>query len=313
MSGAPVTIAVVSYGTRGLLDRCLTSLGGAVEQGLAEVWVVDNASPDGSAELVAERHPWAELIASRENLGFGPAVNRVYDRTTSEWLVAANADVVIDAAGLETLLAVGRCDPRVGALAPSLSQPGGEPQHSVHPFPGPGLAAGFGLGIHRLVPGLGERLLLEGAWNPRRRRMVGWAHGALLMFRREAFAAAGGFDPEQWMYAEDIDIAWRLRRAGWRTRYVPEVVVGHEVSAATSEAFGPERTERHIAATQRWLARRRSPLAARAFSAASALGAVLRWPHARLHSPEAAAMLRRHARAQLAGIRDPARPERRPR
>jgi N-acetylglucosaminyl-diphospho-decaprenol L-rhamnosyltransferase len=94
--------------------------------------------------------------------------------------------------------------------------------------------------------------------------------------RREAFDAIGGFDPNQWMYAEDLDLAWRLRREGWVTRYEPAAEVHHAVSAATARAWGDERNRRSMAATYAWLARRRGLTAARAVAAVNIAGAAAR-------------------------------------
>src|SRR5437764_9942313 len=101
MPGAPVTIAVVSWNTRDLLARCLDSLLPEVERGRAEVWVVDNASSDGSADLVRERYGWANLIASEENLGFGTAVKRGAARTSARWIGGANADIALRPGALD--------------------------------------------------------------------------------------------------------------------------------------------------------------------------------------------------------------------
>src|ERR671925_1995732 len=98
-----VTVAVVSWNTRDLLDRCLRSLEPEVARGMAEVWVVDNASMDGSAEMVRDRFDWVRLVASEENLGFGRAVNVVARRTATEWLAPANADVALRPGALEAL------------------------------------------------------------------------------------------------------------------------------------------------------------------------------------------------------------------
>src|ERR1044071_9247977 len=95
MSTPQVTIAIVSWNTRDLLERCLNSLAADAERGLADVWVVDNASEDGSADLVAERFGWVKLIASKENLGFGRAINLVAEQTRSEWVATANADIAL--------------------------------------------------------------------------------------------------------------------------------------------------------------------------------------------------------------------------
>src|SRR5437667_6979252 len=135
MASAPVVVAVISWNTRDLLERCLKSFASEVEADRVELWVVDNASSDGSAQLVRERFGWAHLIASEENLGFGRAVNRVASRTESEWLAPANADIAVRDGALETLLAAAEHDPRAGSIAPRLVGPGGDTQHSVFRFP----------------------------------------------------------------------------------------------------------------------------------------------------------------------------------
>src|SRR3954452_2855659 len=96
MQHAPlVSVAVVSWNTRELLRRCLESFAAEVDAGRCELWVVDNASSDGSPELVRERFPWVRLVASKENLGFGPAVNLVARQTSAPWLGVANADIAL--------------------------------------------------------------------------------------------------------------------------------------------------------------------------------------------------------------------------
>jgi GT2 family glycosyltransferase len=277
MSSPQVTIAVVSWNTRALLERCLESMRPDVDAGLADVWVVDNASEDGSADLVRERFGWARLIASERNLGYGSAVNAVAGRSSAAWLAPANADVELLPGALGALLEAGRDHPETGALAPTLILPDGSVQHSVHSFPSLGLALAFNSGLAALVPGLGDRLCLERRWDPARPREVDWAHGAFLLLRREAFDVAGGFDPAQWMYAEDLDLGWRLARARWATRFVPAARVRHRVAAATGQRFDDdERAARHMAAAQDWMSRRRGPLAARAYAAINALGSGVR-------------------------------------
>ena len=81
--------------------------------------------------------------------------------------------------------------------------------------------------MNRLSPGLGDRLCLEGAWNPDRARAVPWAIAAFLLVRREAFDAVGGFDDAMWLHAEDLDLAWRLKQARWGTWYEPSARVRH--------------------------------------------------------------------------------------
>jgi GT2 family glycosyltransferase len=267
---APVVVAVVSWNTRELLERCLESLRADAEAGLADVWVVDNASTDASAQVVPD---WARCVALEENVGFGAAVDLVAERTSSPWLVAANADVAVTAGALAALVEAGAQDPCAGALAPRLVLPDGTTQHSVYPFPSVPFAAAFNVG---LAQRFGDRLCLEGHWNADRARRVPWAIAAFLLVRRAAYAQVGGFGSERWMYAEDLDLGWRLHRHGWSTRYVPAAVVQHESAASTSALWGEERTVRWQAATYDWLRRARSPLAARAVYSLNVAGAAVR-------------------------------------
>jgi N-acetylglucosaminyl-diphospho-decaprenol L-rhamnosyltransferase len=273
----PVTVAIVSWNTRELLARCLESLQPEANVGRAEIWVVDNASTDGSADLVRERFGWVRLIASEENLGFGRAVNRVARETTSEWIAAANADIALRPGALEALLAVGQRDARAGALAPRLRLPNGETQHSVFAFPTLVYSLLLALGAYLLVPALGDRFAIPGHWDSERDRRVPWAIAAFLLVRRAAWDEVGGFDEQQWMYAEDLDLGWRLHDAGWVTRYVPGAVVEHESSAATTQLFGQELAPHWQRSTYGAIARRRGVAYARAVALLNLVGAVLRW------------------------------------
>ena len=258
MPSHAITVAVVSYDTRALLERCLASLDGSG----ADVWVVDNGSTDGSADVVAPDR----LVVPERNVGYGAAVNLVAARTSSPWLVAANADVEVSPGALESLVAA--ADARTGAVAPRLVLPDGSTQHSVLPFPSLAFTAGFALGLrHDLVPG---------HWDPTVARVVPWAVGAFLLLRRSAFDAVGGFDERHWLFAEDLDLGWRLRQAGWVTRYEPSAVVRHHESAATGAAFGAARTERTQAETYAWLRRVRGPVVAWVIAALNVFGAAVR-------------------------------------
>jgi N-acetylglucosaminyl-diphospho-decaprenol L-rhamnosyltransferase len=270
---ADVAVAVVSYQTREHLRACLASLRGDHDAGRAEVWVVDNGSTDGSADMVHDEFGWVTLVQADENLGYGAAVNVVADHTDTPWLVAANADTVVQRSALAALLRAGRKDPRAGAVAPRLLLPDGSTEHSVHPFPTVAFTAAFALGLTRPVA---DRLCLEGAWNAERSRRVPWAVGAFLLIRREAWDQVGGFDERQWLFAEDLDLGWRLAQAGWQTRYEPTAIVEHHESAATTAAFGPSRTERTQQATYEWLHRRRGRAVARSVAALNVFGALAR-------------------------------------
>jgi len=303
-----VSVAVVSFNTRELLVRCVRSLAASEREGLVEVVVVDNASSDGSAEAARDEGPWVKVIDAVQNLGFGRAVNLAASAATAPWLLIANADVAFEPDAVRALMAAGQ-DTRVGAVVPRLVLPDGSTQHSVHPFPTVPLTLAFNLGLHRLSGSLSDRLCLEGHWDPDRARPVPWALGAAALVRREAFDEVGGFDPDQWMYAEDLDLFWRLAQRGWITRYEPAARVAHESGASTAEAFGDERTGRFLAATYELLRRRRGSARMWLTGAINVLGAAARvaWmaPAAllvpRLRAPSAENL--RWLRAHIDGLR----------
>ncbi len=243
--------------------------------------MVDNASSDGSPAMVRERFPWVHLVESDENLGYGRAVNLVAERSDSPWLAPANQDTTVWPGALRRLLTTGNTHPGVAAVAPRLVLEDGSTQHSVHPFPTVGVTVTYNLGLHRLSGRIGDRLCLEGHWSPDRRREVPWAVGAFLLVRRTAFEAVGGFDPQQWMYAEDLDLAWRLRRDGWRMVYEPDARVGHLHETATRQAFGGRTVERFMAASYDWMARRRGRAVTFAVAAVNLTGAGTRLALAR--------------------------------
>jgi N-acetylglucosaminyl-diphospho-decaprenol L-rhamnosyltransferase len=253
---APVVVVVVSWNTRELLDRCLQSLQPGAQAGLAEVWVVDNASSDGSAVMVRGRHAWVQLVDSDVNLGYGAAVNLVAEQTSSRWLACANSDVALRPGALETLVAAGEQDSGAGIVAPRLLLPDGTTQHSAWAFPTLGATAIQNLGPLLVPRRCADRLALRGAWNPDRPRRIPWAVGAFLLVRRAAWDAAGGFDSEHWMSAEDLDLGWRMREAGWATRYEPRAVVEHEESAATGQVWGRDLPVHWQRCAYAWMLRR---------------------------------------------------------
>jgi GT2 family glycosyltransferase len=271
-----IAVAVVSWNTRALLGECLESLEPDAASGLAEVWVVDNASSDGSAELVRQRFPWARLIASDANLGFGAGVNLVADRTRTPWLAPANADVRLTDGALQRLLDEGESHPRAGVIAPRLILPDGSTQHSVYPFPTVPFTLAYVSGAVARSRRLSRYWCIDQGFDADRGREVAWAVGACMLVRRRAWDTVGGFDTRQWMYAEDLDLGWRLHRAGWGARYAPEARVFHAESAATRQAWGGERHARWHASTYAWMLRRRGAPIARIVAAINVAGFLMR-------------------------------------
>ncbi len=307
MAGPLVTIAVVSWNTRELLARCLGSLAPEAMSGRAEVWVVDNGSSDGSAELVSQEFGWARLIASRKNLGFGRAINLVAARTSAPWLATANADVALRPGALDALLAAGAHDPGAGAIAPRLVLPDGTTQHSAFAFPTVPYTFLHASGAFRVLRALGDRYAHPGCWDEHRVRRVPWAVAAFLLVRRAAWDEVGGFDERQWMYAEDLDLGWRLRQAGWATRYEPRAAVDHAFAASTTQLFGAELAPHWQRSTYGFLVRRRGVVRTWAVALLNLAGGVGRWARVvprSLRDPDRYAELRRaHGRWVLVHAR----------
>ncbi|MGH2953253.1 MAG: glycosyltransferase family 2 protein [Solirubrobacterales bacterium] len=295
--GTPVAIAVVSTNLRNLLAACLESMRADFDAGRAEVWVVDNASTDGSPGMVRERFPWVKLVASESNLGYGRAINLVAERTTTDWVAPANEDIELRPGALERLIEAGSAHPEAAIVAPRLELPDGSTQHSVHSFPTLGFSLLFNLGVHRLSRRLADRWCIEGAWDSTRSREVPWSIATFMLVRRAAFEAVGGFSREQFIHSEDLDLGWRLDRAGWRTRFEPGATVFHVGSAASKKAFGEDLWSRWMAATYSWMARERGLPLTRAVAAVNVAGAATRWI---LLAPLARIAPRRFARSHAA-------------
>jgi N-acetylglucosaminyl-diphospho-decaprenol L-rhamnosyltransferase len=276
-AGPAVSMVVVSWNTRELLARCLEAARPEVESGRLAVHVVDNASADGSAELVRERFDWARLEGHSENLGFGRAANLGAAAAQAAWVAVANADTALRPGALDLLLEAGRRDPAAAVVAPRLVLPDGSTQHSVYGFPTLPYAALLNSGLHHLSRDLADRLAVPDRWDSARARRVPWAIGAFLLVRRQAWDEVGGFDPDQFMYAEDLDLGWRLRSRGWFTRYEPRAVVDHHGGAATEQVWGRDPFARYWASTYGWMARRRGAARAWGVAAMNTTGAALRY------------------------------------
>ncbi len=299
-------VVVVSYNTAALLDDCLTALKPDADAGRVAVCVVDNASTDDSVAVVRERHPWAEVIASRDNLGFGAAVNAaVREHGIHDWVAPANADTAVEPEAIAALLQAGAGDPGAGILAPRLILPDGSTQHSVHSFPTVGFTLSFQLRRGDRRPEWGEQACLPGRWDPERARRVPWAVGAFLLVRGETWEQIGGFDEQLWMYAEDVDLCWRATQAGWGVRYVPGARIHHNESAATNAAWGDDgKADRWNSATYAWMYRRLGGTRTRTVAATNVVGHTLRAALAARRGDREEAALHRHwARRYAVGLR----------
>ena len=268
-----LTVVVVSHNTREYLEKCLLALSSS----LCEVVVADNASIDGSQQLVRERYPQVRLLAFDENLGFGRAFNEAARLVSGRLLLVLNPDAWPVDGGLEKLESYVDRHPKVGVAGPTLLHPDGRLQRSINGYPTM-LWRG-----RSAVPGSPSP---KTPWKKRRIRMAAfrlrWRHrrgdhagaavqgraldrhflkGAVLLFRREALDCVGGFDDDFFLFGEDIDICYRIRQAGWRVAYVPDATFVHVGGSSTRRDWGQSYREQ-LRGHLRFLAKHRGGLQA---------------------------------------------------
>lgn len=230
LDSQPARVVVVSWNGAHLLPECLDSLEGQTIRGRLKILVVDNASTDGSAALVASRYPDVTVIRSERNLGFaGGAALGMADASGDVVLLNNDATFAPDAVErlLDALHAPG--SERVGATtALVLLRGGGET---------PTLVNSTGNVLSRDGAG-GDRDWLAPIGTQSRDPQVFGFNGGACALRREALDEIGGFDPWLFLYYEDTDLSWRMRAHGWTVRYVEAAVAVHR-HAASSRADSP--------------------------------------------------------------------------
>ena len=220
----PVTAVVVSYSSSPVIGGCLNALHTAVREGLAHVVVVDNASPDGTADLVARDHPWVELVRSPENLGYGRGCNLGFDRVRTPYVIFMNADVVIEARAVRALVGFLNDHEEAGMAAPATQFGKGDPRvqfvgRTTTPWSIVAEAAGLAMGRPKdqfIHPGQ-EAFKTE------------WLCGAVMFARTDAIRDIGGFDPRFFLYFEETDLCRRLRGAGWELWAVGDATATHHL------------------------------------------------------------------------------------
>ena len=230
MTVATVSAVVVNYKAPVHLVQCVRSLRA---EGVGDVVVVDNQSGDGSRETLAADDPGARFLDSGANLGYGTAANRGATLALGDLLLVCNSDVVLEPGAVKALAAVLDADRRVAIAGPRVENRDGTLYPSPRTFPDLGVAIGHAF-LGQVAPG--NRFT-------RRYRMLDWDHaqaldadwvsGACFLVRREAWVALGGFDESYFMYAEDVDLCWRAKRAGWKVAFEPAARVTHAQGAST--------------------------------------------------------------------------------
>jgi GT2 family glycosyltransferase len=276
-SPLPATIAiVVSFNSAAHLVPCLASL--EAQRGVpVRIHVVDNASIDGSADLIRREFPNARMTANPANLGFARANNQALAQESAEFYALVNPDTVLAPDAVAACVKYLVDHPAAGIAATRLVNPDGTLQPSCHSFLGLRNLFGETLGVHRVLPELRALSGLHMPWFRHDRiAEVDWIQGAFLVVRGEVVRTVGGFDDEFFMYGEEMDWCRRIRSAGWKVVFLPEPSVIHIGGASSGPVAGPMFVE-NLKARLRFLRKHRGAFVATAARVPIAVSVLLRF------------------------------------
>lgn len=241
---ADVTISIVSYCQKILLDRCLAQINTLALPATWQTIVVDNNSSDGSADMVAKNHPCVKLNRLKKNLGFAGGHNVAYTQTSSPIFIVLNPDVIVLPGSLETLVQMFEKFPKAAIVAPCLLNPDASPQLSARRF------YNWRTVICRRIPIPGRKKAndyhLMKDCDPDRLRTVDWVLGAAMGIRRSAFNGKRLFDTRYKLYFEDVDLCYFAQKRGWDILYCPQSKMIHDHQRDSAKTLFNSATINHF-------------------------------------------------------------------
>ncbi|MBC7760631.1 MAG: glycosyltransferase family 2 protein [Candidatus Saccharibacteria bacterium] len=249
-----IAVATVSYRSGGVLEQFLRSVPGSSVDPM-EVVVADNDANDATvAQLVAASS--AHYLPLDRNRGYGGAMNAAIRSLSSnvEWVLVSNPDVVLTPGAIDALVAAGNSDPRIGAVGPAIMTDG-EVYPSARAVPSLRTGIGHALFANIWLGNPWTRAYRRDSSSAQMRRDAGWLSGACVLVRKSAFDHLGGFDDGYFMYFEDVDLGYRLGKAGYRNVYEPAAVVVHSGAHSTRDHSAQMITVHHQSA-RRFLTRK---------------------------------------------------------
>lgn len=222
-----VSIIIVNWNTRQLLLDCLASLPAATRGIEAEIWVVDNGSHDGSVAAVARHFPDVFIIANPDNRGFATANNQAIRASSGRCVMLLNSDTITRPGSIQRLVHFLDTHPQVGVVGPRLLNADGTLQPSWALFP------------NLLTELTGKKI----RWRRRYPTVDGspayetdWLDGAAMVLRREVLKQVGLLDESYFMYTEEVDWCYRIKRAGWPICYLPTADIVHFGGQSSKQA-----------------------------------------------------------------------------
>jgi GT2 family glycosyltransferase len=215
-----LSIVLVSYNTKKLLDDCLRSIFLSYRD--CQVIVVDNASSDGSVEMVKSKYPQVNLIKNKKNLGFGKANNLGAQKAAGEIIFFLNSDTIVPSSSLRKLVSFFKDHLQAGIVSPKVVLKNGQAQP-------------YSFGDDPTILSLIKEKLIKNQSQARTKK-VDWVTGAALAIRRNLFKKLAGFDEKIFMYFEDNDLCFRARQLGWQVWLNPQSEIIHIGGASKKDS-----------------------------------------------------------------------------
>lgn len=223
------SFAVVNWNTRDLLDACLASIYQVRGAFQIEILVADNASEDGSADMVRQKYPEVILVETGDNLGFARGHEPLFARSQGRYHVLVNSDVQLRPGCLEALDGCMRGDAEIGVLGCRLVDQAGRTQPGCRRFPNLWFQLLDASGLNRVFPRSrfwnGYKM---GDFDHEHDRAVDQVMGSLFLIRRAVVDEVGALDTGFFMYYEEVDYCLRAKNKGWKVFYTASASVYHE-------------------------------------------------------------------------------------
>jgi len=235
-SGWDLSVIIVNWNTKDLLSDCLSSIEGSTDEIVLKTFVVDNASKDGSQEMMRAVFPDFRLIESGGNLGFAKANNLARPYCKSPFVLFLNPDTLVSRGSIDKMANVLRNHPEVGAVGCKMCYPDGRVQPlGLQWFPSPGTEF---VNILFLTNSMEKTLRRHLPYHdPEVNGFVRKLYGGALMVRKSALDAVGWFDERFFMYGEDVDLCRRITDGGWQLYYLSDAEIVHLRGGASRHAY----------------------------------------------------------------------------
>ena len=223
-----LSVVIVCWNVKDYLQKCLASVYRETAGVSFEIFVVDNASKDGSVEMVRELFPSVKVIANKENLGFARANNLALKQCAGEYVLFLNPDTEIKNKAVEKLLEFLKANPGAAVAAPKLIHEDGRVQLLCRNFPSPATDLGESLFLDIAFPkSQFFNHCFMGEWKHDSTREVEQPAGACLLVRMESLKKTGFYDERFFLYYEDVDLCYRIKKAGGKIFLLHDVLVVH--------------------------------------------------------------------------------------